>query len=282
MLLSNHNFFLAKIFLVFTVSGFPKCGVRPRRNKHSRQKRVVGGKSAKPNSWPWQVEILNATSMQHWCGGSIIHPQYIITAGHCVDNFSPVNKQIRLGEHNNKRLEGYEEIMQAAETFVHPGYVRGSDDSPGDYDIGIIRLNKPAMFYDRVGAVCLPDETATYTPGEECFVTGWGRERENGTVFSDVLNEVQVPLVSHETCNKNESYKGAINEHFLCAGYPAGGMDACFGDSGGPLVCQDEAGRWVVRGSVSWGVGCARPDKYGVYLDLQRMLPYIESTIYGK
>ena len=139
------------------------------------------------------------------------------------------------------------------------------------------------MFSDRVGPVCLPDESATYTVGEECFVTGWGwPEASSPGRFAEVLNEVQVPLVSRDTCNMNESYGGVVNEHFLCAGYPDGGRDSCFGDSGGPLVCQDRGGRWVLTGSVSWGDECALPHKYGVYSDIYRLLPFIESVISGK
>jgi len=264
---------------------FPKCGIRRQEeNRHSRQRRIVGGSEARPNSWPWQVEILvNGTS--HWCGGSLIHPQWIITAAHCVDKFySPYPREIRLGEHHSKTLEGYEEVVEADKSYMHPGFThdRPTFISAGDYDFALYHLKRPATFYSRVSPVCLPDEDSTIAEdvGRVCVVTGWGHTSENGN-FSDVLHENEVPIVSWEECNKERSYNGYIKERFMCAGYEEGGKDACQGDSGGPLVCQDDAGRWVLAGVVTWGVGCARPLKFGVYSDVRRFLPFIESTIYG-
>ena len=183
------------------------------------------------------------------------------------------------------KLEGYEEIIESDRYYIHPGFAhdRPTSISPGDYDVALYHLKRPATFYSRVSPICLPDDDSTIPDdvGRLCFVTGWGRTVENGS-YSEVLQENQVPLVSRAECNKEESYNGTVNEHFMCAGYQGGGMDACVGDSGGPLVCQDGAGKWVLAGVVTWGIGCARPHKYGVYADVRRFLPFIESTLYGE
>jgi len=251
---------------------------------HSRQKRIVGGKTAVPNSWPWQVEFVE-NGAKHHCGGSIIHPQWILTAAHCADPFySASYKEIRLGEHSTTKLEGYEEIIDSDRFYIHPGFKhdRPTAISPGDYDIALYHLKRPATFNSRVSPICLPDEDSTIYEdvGRECVVTGWGHTVENGN-FSDVLQENQVPIVSLAECNKKDSYNGHVTERYMCAGYQEGARDACQGDSGGPLVCEDEAGKWVLAGVVTWGIGCARPHKYGVYADVRRLLPFIESTIYG-
>ena len=163
---------------------------------------------------------------------------------------------------------------------IHPGITLARP--PGDYDFAIVKLKRPAVFHNRVHSICLPDMETSFPTGKTCFATGWGRQEENAAGYSDVLREVELDLVSKEVCNSNISYNGIIHERYLCAGFQAGGKDSCGGDSGGPLACQNEDGRFVLTGVVSWGEGCARPNKYGVYLDVRYMLPFIESTLHGK
>ena len=185
----------------------------------------------------------------------------------------------RIGEHDERKFEGYEEIIAGENYYIHPGFVVGDAKRPGHFDVALIKLKRPAVFYKRVLPVCLPEVTTNLTVGTSCYVTGWGKTAENNTHYSPVLNELQVDLVSKEVCNSNVSYNGTIPEEYFCAGFSGGGRDACYGDSGGPLVCANDEGQYVLRGVVSWGHGCARPDKYGVYLDVRRVLPFIEETI---
>ena len=89
------------------------------------------------------------------------------------------------------------------------------------------------------------------------------------------LREVQVPIVSNETCN--DFYGGIITPNMLCAGYEEGGKDACLGDSGGPLMVPTADNSWLLTAVVSFGVGCAQPDSYGVYTRVRPYLEWIES-----
>ena len=75
--------------------------------------------------------------------------------------------------------------------------------------------------------------------------------------------QVSVPIVSHSTCQHGYSEE-TIDDTMICAGYPEGGKDSCVGDSGGPMVCEAN-GKFFLEGVVSWGYGCARPRRYGVY-----------------
>ena len=81
----------------------------------------------------------------------------------------------------------------------------------------------------------------------------------------EVLQKVEVNAVSHGQCNSQRMYRGFINkDNMICAGVTNGGKDACFGDSGGPLI-EIVDGEPLQIGIVSFGSGCARPDKPGVY-----------------
>ncbi len=79
---------------------------------------------------------------------------------------------------------------------------------------------------------------------------------------------VSVPLVSAATCNQPQSYDGAIKDGMFCAGRPEGGTDACQGDSGGPIVFDPLSRKPTQVGVVSWGRGCAQPQKFGVYTSI--------------
>jgi trypsin len=104
---------------------------------------------------------------------------------------------------------------------------------------------------------------------------GWGAIKEGGA-SSDVLLKVDVPLVSEARCLK--AYPGEITSAMVCAGLDAGGKDSCQGDSGGPLV-TNEKGQVTLTGVVSWGEGCARKMKYGIYAKVSFAQKWIEDTI---
>lgn len=91
-----------------------------------------------------------------------------------------------------------------------------------------------------------------------------------------------MPLISRNTCQTGYQDLGyTITPRMLCAGYAQGGIDACKGDSGGPLVCPSGPGgdKWYLAGAVSWGRGCARPGRYGVYADIMNLKSWVEETM---
>jgi secreted trypsin-like serine protease len=225
------------------------------------QTRIVGGTEATPGAWPWQARITYFGSA--WCGGSLFDRQWVVTAAHCVSGRSLTAFQIILGDHDATRSEGTEQTFTAAEIQVHPSYNSGTQDS----DVALIRLSSAATLNTRVALVTLaqaPGDNALMNAGTDAITTGWGATSEGGS-GSNVLRQVTVPIVSNTTCNSSVAYNGLITANMLCAGRQAGGVDSCQGDSGGPLVVRAPDGIWRLVGIVSWGYGCAEPNKYGVY-----------------
>lgn len=112
--------------------------------------------------------------------------------------------------------------------------------------------------------------------GEVATVTGWGRTSEGGPSSPDLL-EVAVPVITNDACRHGYAEDGIkITANMLCAGSPSGGKDSCQGDSGGPLSVRMGNGTWEQAGIVSFGVGCARPLKYGVYSRVSQYKSWID------
>ena len=94
-----------------------------------------------------------------------------------------------------------------------------------------------------------------------------------------ILQQAKVPLVSRETCQEGYDDLGyKISTRMRCAGYSEGKIDACQGDSGGPLVCVRND-KWYLMGVISWGQGCARKGRYGVYADMMDLKFWVQQTI---
>lgn len=95
--------------------------------------------------------------------------------------------------------------------------------------------------------------------------------------MSNTLQKVDVQLVPQDLCS--EAYRYQVSPRMLCAGYRKGKKDACQGDSGGPLVCREPSGRWFLAGLVSWGLGCGRPNFFGVYTRVTRVINWIQQVL---
>lgn len=240
---------------------------------------IIGGGPADPGEYPWQAALLEASTGQWWgCGGSLISPSWVATAAHCVslDGSSVVPASalhVVVGRHDLTTNEG--QRIPVAEVHVHPNYNPATFDS----DIALLRLRYPATLtatVQPIGLATLAD-AALFGPGVEATVTGWGTRTAGVSDFPNELYEVNVPIVSQETCAFTYAAQGAsITNNMLCAGLPVGGKDACQGDSGGPLIVPDGTGGFKLAGIVSWGIGCAQPGLPGVYTRVANFVEWVE------
>nr|XP_002721889.1 serine protease 1 [Oryctolagus cuniculus] len=221
--------------------------------------KIVGGYTCQANSVPYQVSL---NSGYHFCGGSLINSQWVVSAAHCYKS----QIQVRLGEHNIKVTEGSEQFISSSKVIRHPSY----NSATVDNDIMLIKLKSAASLNSKVAAVSLPSSCAS--AGTQCLVSGWGNTLSSGTNNPDLLQCLKAPILSDSTCRS--SYPNQITSNMFCLGFLEGGKDSCQGDSGGPVVCNG-----ALQGIVSWGYGCAQKNKPGVYTKVCNYVSWIRQTI---
>ncbi|XP_068424054.1 vitamin K-dependent protein C [Clinocottus analis] len=233
---------------------------------------TMGGEVGKKGESPWQALLLNARGRFH-CGGVLIDENWVLTAAHCLEN--NLRFRVRLGDYERQRDEGTEATLKVVKVFKHPGY----NSRTVDNDIALLRLQTPAPLSQYIVPACLPGrdmaERALHLNGTFTVVTGWGKEDPEDSVFSSALNVIKVPLVDHGVCSRQMSQN--ISDNVLCAGILGQRIDACQGDSGGPMVVLYR-NTWFLVGLVSWGEGCGREDKLGIYTKVSNYNEWIASV----
>ncbi|WP_028849993.1 S1 family peptidase [Thermocrispum municipale] len=212
------------------VSGAAATGALadPADNSDEVQPYIVGGHDA-TEEYSFVVSLQQQG--QHFCGGSLIASDWVLTAAHCVDGASPSQVQLRIGSLD--RTSGGEEA-QAAEITVHPDY-------NGTNDIALIKLESPVE--------ATPIQLGSSADvGTESRILGWGQTtpQPGGDSGPDTLQELDVAVVDPSGCAGGQI--DADTE--LCTDNPGGDSGACYGDSGGPQIAK-EGGNWVLIGATS-------------------------------
>ncbi|XP_023563903.1 ovochymase-2 [Octodon degus] len=268
----------------------PHCGQNVVKaqswNYLSMFSRIVGGNQVEKGSYPWQVSLKKRK--KHICGGTIIAPQWVITAAHCVAKRTfAATLNVTAGEHDLSQTEPGEQVLTIEAIIVHPQF---STKKPMDYDIALLKMAGTFQFGQFVGPVCLPEPGEQFKAGFICTTTGWGRLTEGG-IFPQVLQEVNLPILTQKECAAAllTIKKPFSGKTFLCTGSPEGGKDACQGDSGGSLMCRNKQGGWTLAGVTSWGLGCGRgwrdnrqrqeQGSPGIFTDISKVLPWIHEHI---
>lgn len=234
--------------------------------------RIIGGGSASIADWPWTVALETAYGSQ-FCGGSLVAPQWVLTAGHC--KLYP-SGQIRVLTGSASLTSGAGQVIGVDRQVRHPSYKQIVPGAPRD-DVMLVRLASPSA----APTIPLADTTKPPPTGTLLHVAGWGSTTYNAANDSfgpgaSELRAVAVRVKPSQQCVDAYGAKAFYPQDMVCASLPH--RDACAGDSGGPLVDRPGPGA-VLIGVVSWGTGCAMARYPGVYSLVEHNRCWVESTI---
>lgn len=276
----------------FPVVGRALCGValalgtfacdveEPEAEADGNGERIVGGVDTNITTVPWQIS-LQTTGGFHFCGGSIIDPEWVLTAAHCVSSSngspsSPSSMRVKAGV-TNKNATG--QLRNVSQIIIAPGW---NGDTTDGHDAALLHLSSPL---DLSGSTASAIELATvadgpdYAPGTLALVSGWGTLSPGGS-SPTILQSVNVPIVSNAVAAAAYGSGNVTADQIAAGDTNNGGEDACQGDSGGPLIVNTASGPLLV-GIVSWGQSCALAAYPGMYARVSSFVDWVDGELGG-
>uniref|UniRef100_A0A1B0DAF4 Uncharacterized protein n=1 Tax=Phlebotomus papatasi TaxID=29031 RepID=A0A1B0DAF4_PHLPP len=249
---------------------------------------ALGGTTIQRGSWPWLVSVYSYSKLRlgFRCGATLISHKLIVSAAHCF--FDIYNRPVKtedviviLGQHNLKRPHDKgTEILYPESVNIHPSYGKRNRI---DSDIAVVVLPDNVRFTTYIRPACLwsEDDNKKSIIGKIGSTAGWGRD-ENGNFFTELPKQVDLPVVSDETClRSNNGFTKITSEVTFCGGWRNGTEGPCNGDSGGPFVFERN-GNWTLRGVVSTslstdGSNTCNLNEYVVFTDVAKFRNWITS-----
>jgi trypsin len=187
--------------------------------------RIVGGFVIDIEQAPHQVSLQSFGS--HICGGSIIAKTWVLTAAHCTSGSSASRLSVRIG---SSKFSSGGELIKVKRIVQHEKY----NGNNIDFDFSLLELAEEVVFDETRRTIALPKQDEPVEDGTLCEVSGWGNTQSSGE-SNKILRAALVPSVNQEECDDAYADFGGVTPRMICAGFKAGGKDACQGDSGGEL-----------------------------------------------
>ncbi|KAM8711065.1 hypothetical protein ACLKA7_000232 [Drosophila subpalustris] len=257
---------------------------------------IVGGTKAESREFPFMALIgtkeRNRTAINWDCGGTLIHPRFVVTAAHCLvttetkeqrldPNFDSPKFVVRLGEldYNSTTDDAQPQDFKVVNYVVHPSY---DDDEDGAYkhDIAIIELDRNATINEYVAPACLPPSSGN--DNQQLTAAGWGFTEDAGHKSSHLL-KVTLERFDDDLCIARLSLDIDTRTQ-LCAGTFRGHGDTCNGDSGGPIFVQHPHYNClkILIGVTSYGQICGKQGLPSVYTKVHLYTDWIENIVWAE
>jgi len=244
--------------------------------------RIIGGTEAVEDRFSYALS-LQAYGTTHYCGGSLIAKDVVLTAAHCEGGGSWVYHK----KHDLDETDADAVTLRVKSTVPHPYYNSYSTDN--DFMLYFLEPHEGNLFVEDPVIVKLNSNPSVPTDDQMVTVMGWGDTTASAysSTPSDVLMNVELKVVPNDICEQSTgyadgqymSYYGKISGNMLCA--KGTNQDSCQGDSGGPLIVKTGVsnGQDVQIGVVSWGAGCGSDDFPGVYARVSQAYNWIQEEV---
>lgn len=268
---------------------------------------IVNGKEAPDGKYPYQVRLYSSVEDNYgFCGGSLIAPQWVLTASHCVTegdlNAGPTTQKdpedIVVGYGSNDRTQT--KRIQAVKIFARPEFLEKG--LSGKHDVALIKLAEPIPDAPVVTLADPATDKSIASAGAKVTVTGWGAlwspyDKDVASLMPDLgegkemtdkinfplkLREVEIEAMDNDTCNSAfAGDKLSVAETEICAMYQGTTKASCQGDSGGPLVVATPGTPrgFTQVGVVSWGTICGNTVTPSVFARVSSFNDWINDTM---